>query len=191
MTNPPKAPDQPPKLDAAAVMQAIGVVLDHYGEHAHAPRVRQALKSLIRNMAHDGHRRTDPMREVFARLGDRWSVLLILLLRAGEFRHATLRRLVGTVAAEGGISQRMLTLRLRNLERDGLIDRRVLPGSPPGVLYALTPAGHGLAAQIDALMDWTRLHTAAILAAQQRFASSPPADDAVGTGNSADAGDES
>ena len=187
MTHPPKASDQPPKLDAAAVMHAIGVVLDHDGEHAHAPGVRRELEALIRNMAHDGHRRSDPMREVFARLGDRWSVLLILLLRAGDFRHASLRRLVGTVAAEGGISQRMLTLRLRNLERDGLIDRRVLPGSPPGVVYALTPAGHGLAGQIDALMVWTRVHSAAILAAQQRFAAGAPA----GAADSGDTGDDS
>ena len=120
-------------------------------------------------MARDGHRRSDPIREVFARLGDRWSVLLILLLRASDFRHAMLRRLVSTLAAEGEISQRMLTLRLRELERDGLICRRTLPTNPPGVVYALSEAGHGLATQIDALMNWTREHSAAILAAQRRY----------------------
>ncbi len=91
---------------------------------------------------------------------------------------ATLRRLVSTLAAEGDISQCMLTLRLRNLERDGLISRRTFPTSPPGVVYALSAAGHGLAAQIDALMNWTCEHSAAILAAQSRYGGGEAGDDA-------------
>jgi len=159
-----------PKLNLPAVLQAVDALLSHDASAPSSPEARTALHALLQNMAHDGHRRSDPIREVFARLGDRWSVLLLLLLRAGEFRHATLRRLVRIVSAEGDISQRMLTLRLRDLERDGLIARRVLPSSPPGVVYALTPAGCGLTAQIDALMIWTREHSPAILAAQERFA---------------------
>jgi DNA-binding HxlR family transcriptional regulator len=159
----------PPKLDLASTLQSVDALLEHDNDPPHSPAVRELLQTLIRNMARDGHRRSDPIREIFARLGDRWSVLLILLLRTGDFRHATLRRLVGTVAAEGEISQRMLTLRLRNLESDGLINRRVLPTNPPGVVYALSETGHGLAAQIDALMIWTREHSAAILEAQNQF----------------------
>lgn len=163
----------PPKLDLEATLRSIDALLGQEQDPPHAPQVRERLHALVRDMARDGHRRSDPIREVFARLGDRWSVLLILLLRSSDFRHATLRRLVGTMAAEGEISQRMLTLRLRHLERDGLISRRVLPTNPPGVVYALRAPGHGLAAQIDALMDWTREHSAAILAAQSRFGAPP------------------
>ena len=159
----------PPKLDLEATLRGVDALLGQEQDPPHATQVRERLHALVRDMARDGHQRSDPIREVFARLGDRWSVLLILLLRSSDFRHATLRRLVGTVAAEGDISQRMLTLRLRNLERDGLISRRVLPTNPPGVVYALRAPGHGLAAQIDALMDWTREHAAAIVAAQRRF----------------------
>ena len=159
----------PPKLDLAATQRAVDALLSHEQHPPHAPLVHGRLHALIRDMARDGHRRSDPIREVFARLGDRWSVLLILLLRASDFRHATLRRLVSAVAAEGDISQRMLTLRLRHLERDGLISRRTLPTNPPGVVYALSATGHGLAAQVDALMSWTREHAAAILSAQCRY----------------------
>lgn len=158
----------PPKLDLERTLHALDALLGQERDPPQAPQVRERLHALVHDMARDGHRRSDPIREVFARLGDRWSVLLLLLLRAGDFRHATLRRLVGTVAAEGEISQRMLTLRLRGLESDGLISRRLLPTNPPGVVYALSPAGHGLAAQVDALMNWTREHSAAILAAQRR-----------------------
>jgi DNA-binding HxlR family transcriptional regulator len=163
----------PPKLDLQRTLGALDTLLGQDRDPAQSPEARERLHALVRDMARDGHRRSDPIREVFARLGDRWSVLLLLLLRASDFRHATLRRLVGTVAAEGEISQRMLTLRLRSLESDGLISRRVLPTNPPGVIYSLSPAGHGLTAQVDALMNWTREHSDAILAAQRRLGAAP------------------
>lgn len=169
-------PDAPPKLDLAGTLRAVDALLAREQQPSHAPQVRERLHALVHDMARDGHRRSDPIREVFARLGDRWSVLLILLLRTSDFRHAMLRRLVSALAAEGEISQRMLTLRLRDLERDGLIGRRTLPTNPPGVVYALSAAGHGLAAQIDALMNWTRGHSAEILAAQRRYGGAGAAD---------------
>jgi DNA-binding HxlR family transcriptional regulator len=170
----------PLKLDLDSTLRSLDALLGREDDPPHAPQARARLHALVRDMARDGHRRSDPIREVFARLGDRWSVLLILLLQASDFRHATLRRLVGTVAAEGDISQRMLTLRLRNLERDGLITRRTLPTNPPGVVYALSATGQGLALQIDALMNWTREHSAAILAAQSRGGAAAPAPESSG-----------
>ncbi|HEY1725257.1 MAG TPA: helix-turn-helix domain-containing protein [Steroidobacteraceae bacterium] len=128
------------------------------------------LAELVRSMARDGVQREQPMRELFARIGDKWSTLLLHLLRTGDYRHAVLRRLVSTVGAEGRISQRMLTLRLRALERDGLIERRLIPSShPPGVEYALTPLGRSLTAQIESLMQWIREHMGQILAARAQF----------------------
>jgi DNA-binding HxlR family transcriptional regulator len=128
------------------------------------------LTGLVCSMARDGVQREQPMREVFARIGDKWSTLLLHLLRTGDYRHAVLRRLVSTVGAEGRISQRMLTLRLRALERDGLIERRLIPSShPPGVEYALTPLGRSLSAQIETLMQWVREHMGRILTARTQF----------------------
>lgn len=128
------------------------------------------LDELVRQMAADGNpRRQDPSREILARLGDKWSPLLLLVLRAGPFRHATLRRLVGTIATEGDISQRMLTLRLRALERDGLITRRIISAVPAAVTYTLTEAGAGLTMQLQALLAWTREHSETIRAARERF----------------------
>jgi DNA-binding HxlR family transcriptional regulator len=163
----------PPAVDVDTVLRNLRQVLAP-GQPAGQHRSEMAaLELLVRAMARDGAQRDQPMREVFARIGDKWSTLLLHLLRTGNYRHAVLRRLVSTVGAEGRISQRMLTLRLRTLERDGLIVRHVIASShPPGVEYALTALGHSLTAQIEILMQWIRDHMAQILQARARFGES-------------------
>jgi DNA-binding HxlR family transcriptional regulator len=157
-------------VNVDAVMRSLGQIL---GEAAPGNDAALAqLGAMVRNMAADGVRREDPMREVFARIGDKWSTLLLLLLRTGNYRHAVLRRLVSAVGSEGRISQRMLTLRLRALERDGLIARRVISTQPPGVEYGLTELGSGLMQQIDIMMQWIRAHIAEIRRARQQFEAS-------------------
>jgi DNA-binding HxlR family transcriptional regulator len=89
-----------------------------------------------------------PVRDVLDRIGDRWSLLVILVLRPGPQRFNALKRAIGDV------SQRMLALTLRHLERDGLISRTVIPTKPPSVEYALTPLGRSLEAPIAALAGW-------------------------------------
>ncbi|MDM7851451.1 winged helix-turn-helix transcriptional regulator [Pseudochrobactrum kiredjianiae] len=91
---------------------------------------------------------TCPIREVLDRVGDTWSLLVILNLQQGTVRFNALRRLVE------GISQRMLTVTLRSLERDGLVLRIVRPTSPPEVEYSLTALGMSLAKPIDSLGQW-------------------------------------
>lgn len=152
-------------IDVAAVMRALDGVL----RHSSAPTLER-LRTMVESMARDGVRRDDPMRELFARAGDKWSMLLLLLLHTGSYRHSVLRRLVSTVGSEGRISQRMLTLRLRALERDGLIERTTISAQPPGVEYALTPLGVGLVQQLAAVMQWIRDHQAEIRSARERFA---------------------
>ena len=162
-----------PGVDVDSVLRNLRLVLAHDEISGHHGSEMAALETLVRSMARDGVQRDQPMREVFARIGDKWSTLLLHLLRTGNYRHAVLRRLVSTVGAEGRISQRMLTLRLRTLERDGLIERRVIPTShPPGVEYALTELGRSLSAQIEILMQWIRDHMAQILEARTRFSES-------------------
>jgi DNA-binding HxlR family transcriptional regulator len=100
---------------------------------------------------------------VLARVGEKWSVLIIMRLTDGPRRFNELKRIVE------GISQRMLTLTLRGLERDGLLTRTVYPTIPPRVEYELTPLGHSLAEPVAALGAWALEHRAEIDAAKRRF----------------------
>lgn len=113
--------------------------------------------------------RHDPVREITARLGDRWSPLLMFALEAGTMGHAKLRRVICAISAEKDISQRMLTLRLRALERDGLVSRAVTPSVPPRVDYALTPLGRELMQHLRALIGWIEANHDDILANRARF----------------------
>jgi len=100
---------------------------------------------------------------VLARVGDKWSVLVIMTLYDGPKRFNELKRTIG------GISQRMLTLTLRGLERDGLVTRTVFPTIPPRVDYELTDLGRGLAKPVQALGQWAMEHRGEIEGARTRF----------------------
>jgi DNA-binding HxlR family transcriptional regulator len=102
-------------------------------------------------------------RDVLDRVGDKWSVYVLALLGDGTRRFMDLRRSIE------GISQRMLTVTLRNLERDGLIRRTVYPVVPPRVDYALTPLGRTLRDVIDALVTWAEKHTGDIRRARAAY----------------------
>jgi DNA-binding HxlR family transcriptional regulator len=100
---------------------------------------------------------------VFAKLGDRWSMRVVSLLSGGPRRFNEIKR------AADGISQRMLTLTLRNLERDGLVKRTAFPAIPPRVEYELTELGRSMFASVRALGDWTVSHLDQIEAARSDF----------------------
>ena len=101
--------------------------------------------------------------DVLARIGDKWSVLVVSKLGAGPLRFNELRRSIG------GISQRMLTLTLRGLERDGLITRTVFPTIPPRVDYALTALGRDLLTPVSALGAWAIRNQPKIASAREQF----------------------
>jgi DNA-binding HxlR family transcriptional regulator len=101
--------------------------------------------------------------EVLARIGDKWTVLVVTVLGDGPRRFNDIRR------ALGSISQRMLTLTLRGLERDGLVTRTVFPTIPARVDYELTKLGRSLLEPVSGLGLWARKNRAAIAAARQRF----------------------
>ena len=103
------------------------------------------------------------VNEVLSRVGDKWTMQVVMKLGDGPLRFNVLRRAID------GISQRMLTRTLRNLERDGLVSRAVTPSVPPRVDYALTPLGASLRAPVDAIGDWAVANRAAIAAARERF----------------------
>jgi DNA-binding HxlR family transcriptional regulator len=100
---------------------------------------------------------------ILARVGDKWSVFVIMLLGNGPRRFNEIKRMVG------GISQRMLTLTLRGLERDGLVTRTVFPTIPPRVDYELTDLGRGLWQPVETLGKWAMEHQAEIEKARARF----------------------
>jgi DNA-binding HxlR family transcriptional regulator len=103
------------------------------------------------------------VRQILDRVADKWSLLVIALLEDRTLRFSELRRMVD------GISQRMLTVTLRQLERDGLVERTVYPVVPPRVDYALTPMGRSLHATIQALVTWTEAHQERIAAARDAY----------------------
>src|SRR5579864_8668422 len=100
---------------------------------------------------------------LLARIGDKWTVLVVQTLGDGPRRFNELRREIPSV------SQRMLTLTLRNLERDGLVNRTVTPTIPPRVDYELTELGQSLQKPICALANWASSNVDLINEAQRRF----------------------
>jgi DNA-binding HxlR family transcriptional regulator len=107
--------------------------------------------------------RCPAVREVLNRVGDKWSVQIVALLGDGPMRFSELRRSIE------GISQRMLTLTLRGLERDGLVTRTVFPEIPPRVDYELTKLGKTLLTPIQGLAEWAEEYRTSIQEAREKF----------------------
>lgn len=124
-----------------------GVVVDSRtcARHGDDPQVRGAISDLL------------------ARIGDKWSLLIISTLGEGSMRFNELRRSIAD------ISQKMLSSTLKVLERDGLVERTVTPSVPPQVSYALTDLGRDLLPPVIALAEWTAANTARILAARAEY----------------------
>jgi DNA-binding HxlR family transcriptional regulator len=100
---------------------------------------------------------------ILALVGDKWTVLIVVLLGDGPKRFNEIKRMVG------GISQRMLTFTLRGLERDGLVKRTVFPTTPQRVDYELTKLGSTLWVAVEPLGSWARAHLTEILKARKKF----------------------
>lgn len=122
---------------------------------------------LIAQYANSAHCRV--VRETFDRVGDKWSLLVIVILSYGPQRFTGLK--YGVV----GISQRMLTLTLRKLERDGVVQRTAFAEIPPRVEYQLTPLGQTLITPVMGLADWAVANHDAIAANQSRYDGTPTA----------------
>ena len=104
-----------------------------------------------------------PMRDILDRVGDKWSALTVIQLQDGTRRFSDLRRAID------GISQRMLTQTLRQLERDGLVERTVYPSVPLRVEYELTALGRTLIEPLSALAEWAEGNRNAILEARAAY----------------------
>lgn len=104
-----------------------------------------------------------PVREVLDRVAGKWSILIVVAAARGPVRFTELERSIE------GVSRRMLTLTLRNLERDGLLTRTVYPTVPPRVEYELTPIAQELHESLVSLTAWAERHRATITAARQAY----------------------
>lgn len=105
-----------------------------------------------------------PVRDVLGQLGDKWSTLIIGLLGEKTYRFGELRRSIPD------ISQRMLTQTLKDLQRDGLVERTVFATVPPSVEYKLTPLGRSLLSPLGVLIEWAETNHGAIRLARQAYA---------------------
>lgn len=101
--------------------------------------------------------------QILDRVGDKWAIMVIGALAHGPMRFNAMKRAII------GVSHRMLTLTLRNLERDGLVIRRVYPTIPPKVEYKLSELGHSLIDPLWLLLDWVKTHQSEIEAAREMF----------------------
>lgn len=104
-----------------------------------------------------------PTREVLNRIGDKWTALIIGVLEEDTMRFSDIRRRIG------GISQKMLTQTLRNLERDGLVTRTVYAEVPPRVEYSLTPLGETLTETLAAVRNWAEANIDDVVESQQKY----------------------
>lgn len=114
-------------------------------------------------------------QHALALIADKWAVLVITTLAGGSLRYNALRREVA------GVSQKMLTQTLRDLECNGLVARTVYPNTPPRVAYSLTPLGRTLVEALLVLRDWADEHYHEVEAACLRYCGGPPADEGEGT----------
>jgi len=104
-----------------------------------------------------------PSRPILDQIADKWSMLTLTVLLPKPRRFNSIKRQLQ------GITQRVLTQTLRKLERNGMVRRRVLDGSPPGVEYAITPLGRSLQEPLNALYDWTLSHLETIAKRQEAY----------------------
>lgn len=109
-----------------------------------------------------------PTRQALDRIADKWTVLILLLLARKPTRFNELRRAID------GISQKMLAQTLRTLERDGLVNRKVIATVPVTVEYSITALGRTLSSTVDALRKWAEKHIADVTAAQLRYDKTAP-----------------
>ena len=104
-----------------------------------------------------------PSRGVLAHVAGKWTVLILAVLVEGTARFSMLRKRVD------GVTQKVLTQTLRDLERFGLVSREIFPEVPPRVEYSLTPLGRSLVKVLEELRAWIDTHTHEVLAAEQRY----------------------
>jgi DNA-binding HxlR family transcriptional regulator len=152
-----------------SVMEGIDAVLaDVPSEHA-AAEGRRHLERMVLLLQRFGTARKDPVQSILAHVGNYWSSALLCTLQAGPMRPSALQKLLHALAPDRPISQRMLTLNLRALEEDGLIEREVRDERNPHVDYRLTRLGGELSDRLFSMIQWGADNYQHIVSARARY----------------------
>lgn len=161
-----------PRLAGEPFRAKLVRALKPAGDPAEASRREQALNELGLRIIASNATPGSPSLQIIQHVGDRWSPLILLVLATGTYRHTELHRTINAfsdISKTTHVSQHILTKKLRSLERDGLLARKVWPVVPPRTDYALTTLGQALADWLLKLMDWAHEYTEQILAARERY----------------------
>src|ERR1700681_4782649 len=124
-----------------------------------------------KGIGEENHPHDCDFRDMLSRVGDKWSLLVIFILKGRPALRGRFSELKRSIP---GISQRMLTATVRSLERDGLLTRHVYAEVPPRVEYALTPLGKQFMQPVHGLVTWLQTHWSTIRAARERFDGQSP-----------------
>lgn len=144
-------------------------------DHLENRKQLESLHALANRHNIHGTSRSTPVREILSMAGDKWTTLILEVLQSGTCRYSALHQLVSVLSHERIISHRVLTAKLRVLERDGLVLRHVTPSTPPRVEYQLSQLGQALVEKIESLLNWAEANTSAIQRAREAFDSTPDA----------------
>lgn len=142
-----------PSWNARLVLDEVASILGVEKEGLDRHPRGSFIAEMVRLMDRDGHNPDDPVRATTARIGDKWCTLILMLLRSGSLRSTPLRRLVSTIAGLE-ISTKVMSEKLRTLERDGFVTRTMSSAAPPQVTYDLTDLGGRLADRVTDLVMW-------------------------------------
>jgi DNA-binding HxlR family transcriptional regulator len=155
---------------APSLLTAVEQIIVPELPMGHAERVRAFCRQFLQRSSSGDKQRNGPVRQTFRLLGDKWTTLVVMVLHYGTMRYALLHKFVSLLSLEGGehgISQRMLTLVLHNLEFNGLVARSSRGSAALRVEYSLTPLGESLHGQLLGLVEWAEQHTDQILSARR------------------------
>jgi len=120
-------------------------------------------------MQQNGKSKTEPVREIMGLIGDKWSHLILLILATGPMGHAKLKTAIKLFSYEAAISQRILTLKLRALERNGLVNRSASEEIPPAVTYRISTLGIELIEHTTQMVNWIAASRDDIIASRNKF----------------------
>jgi DNA-binding HxlR family transcriptional regulator len=162
-----------PIHDSRAALAEIAAILGTDTENLDNHPAATAALRIVREMAVDGTDRSEPVRTVLIRVGDRWTPLLIQLLEPAPMRFSQLRKMVASILREE-ISKQILSGKLHALERDGFVHRVDLGGARPAVEYSLTPLGVEFCAHIKRLIAWARAIIPAMRSAREAYGGEDP-----------------
>jgi len=129
---------------------------------------KPSLKLVVADDTAEGAANCKALGQILERIGDKWTIMVVGVLSHGPMRFNALQRAIP------GVSHRMLTMTLRGLERDGLVNRIAFATIPPRVDYELTEAGHSLKEPLERLAGWARARQAGIEAARRRYDEQSP-----------------